>query len=702
MKTSLSIRSRLILMFLLVSGLSAVILIYLGRHHGKEAMQEAAINELSSIRSNKVHQIESYFEQQFSTVEVLGQSPTTRDALRKFKTGFRRLSDDRIDADCSRELHRYYEQFLSRLGRNMDIQQDIDLFYPTTTAACYLQFEYIVDSTFAMGNKDELIDAQDKSYYTEVHRELHPYFKEVQKKFGFYDLFLVDLEQGDILYSVFKETDFATNLYSGPYRESNFAQLARRLRTNRDLSSAIITDFDIYRPSYGAPAAFIGIPVIDGAQTLGALVIQLPIDRVDAIMTGHQSWKEDGLGESGETYLVGEDYLMRSVSRFFMEDTLGYRASQKNLGVSEEELDLQYRLGTTILRQRIRTEAVEEARSGRKDVKIVVDYRNIPVLSAYTPLDIPGLNWVLLAEIDAEEAFQTVSDFERKMFIALCLITLGVTFLATILSAQFLKPVEKLTDAVRRLRAGDYSSRVAIAGGGEFAELGDRFNKMTEDLEQSQRLIATKNEENERLLLNFIPEHLVKRLRAGEIDIADQYGNVSLIAVDVVGFSALTERSEAITAIKLLNSLMDAFDAVATRHYVEKIRTVGDSYFAACGMFSPRLDHTKRLVDFARELQQVVQQFNINHRLDLVLQIAVHTGPVTAGIVGHNKFNFDLIGETVAKTFRIRDLRLSDEILVSEEALGRVSDFYEFEPVPAAESSEIGGTIYRFAKPKTT
>ena len=701
MKSSLSIRSRLILMLLLVSGISALILIYLGRHHGKAAMQTAAIKELSSIRSNKVHQIESYFQQQYSTVEVFGQSPTVKTALRNFKNGFQRLSDDRIDADCSRELHAYYEDFLRRLSKNMEVQQDIDLFYPTTTAACYLQFEYIVDSTFEVGNKDKLIDAQDGSFYTKTHREFHPYFKKMQDEFGFYDVFLIDLDQGDIVYSVFKEVDYATNLYSGPYRESNLAQLVRRLRTNRDIGTAVIIDFDIYRPSYGAPAAFIGIPVIDGAQTLGALVVQLPIDRVDEIMTGNQSWKEDGLGESGEAYLVGEDYLMRSVSRFFLEDTTGYRASQKNIGVSEEELDLQYRIGTTILRQRVRTDAVENARRGKREVEIIEDYRNVDVLSAYTPLDIVGLKWVLLAEMDAAEAFASVSDFERKMFIALCLIILGVTFLAMILSAQFLKPVEKLTEAVRRLRAGDYSSRVEIAGGGEFAELGDRFNRMTEDLEQSQTLLATKHEENEQLLLNFIPAHLVKRLRAGEIDIADQYGNVSLIAIDVVGFSALTERTEAITAIKLLNSLMDAFDAVAERHYVEKIRTVGDSYFAACGMFSPRLDHTKRLLDFSRDLRQVVQQFNINHRLQLVLQTAIHTGPVTAGIVGHNKFNFDLIGETVAKTFRIRDLRISNEILVSEEAHGRLLDFYEFEPVSAG-SIPIEGTIYRFVNTKNS
>ena len=692
----LSIRSRLILMLLLISGLATVTLIIIGRQHGSDAMDQAARAQLSTLRSNKVHQIETYFAHQFDLVESLGQSPAVKDALRQFKRGFRALSDDVINAECTAQLNEHYEQFVARLEQNMAVNPTIDLFYPTTTAACYLQFEYIVENPHPPGEKDRLNDADDNSLYTEAHRRFHPYLRKLQEELGFYDLFLIDLDAGDIVYSVFKETDFATNLQSGPYRESNLAQLTRRLRINRDLSTAALVDYEHYRPSYGAPAAFLGIPVVDGAQTLGALVVQLPIDEIDAIMTGNQNWRADGLGESGETYLVGEDYLMRSTSRFFLEDSSGYRESQLALGVHDEELDREFRLGTTILEQRVRTDAVEAALREETDVRLVEDYRGEEVLSAYTPLDVPDLHWVLLSEIDASEAYASVRGFDRKMFITFCLLMLVVTFLTVMATGAFIKPVEMMTEAVRRVQAGDFTARIHIPTAGEFQNLGNSFNALVESTEKHEKEIAAFAAENERLLLNFIPEDLVKRLRAGEENIADEYGNVSLVTLDLVGFSELTQSIPPLEAIALLNQLTDAFDDAADRHFVEKIHTVGDTYFAACGMFHPRLDHAKRLVDFAFNARKIVRQFNVNNRLEMDLQVSIHTGPVVAGIVGHRHFSFDLIGSTVSTTFHLGELHATGEILLTDDAYQRAVDFYDFEEVTdLSEPRRVEGTVWR-------
>ena len=692
----LSIRSRLILMLLAISGLAAITLIVVGRQHGNAAMEAAAEAQLSTLRSNKKYQIENYFRHQFDLVESLGESPAIRDALRQFKRGFRNLTDDAINAECTARLNDHYARFVARLGQNMAVKPDIDLFYPTTVAGCYLQFEYLVDNPHPVGAKDKLDDANDNSYYSETHRRFHPYLRKVQRELGFYDLFLIDLEGGDVVYSVSKETDFATNLQSGPYRESNLAQLTRELRINRDLSTAALVDYAHYRPSYGAPAAFLGIPVVDGAQTLGALVVQLPIDEIDAVMTGNQNWTADGLGTTGETYLVGEDFLMRSTSRFFLEDSTGYRASQLRLGVSDEALDREFRLGTTILEQRVRTEAVEAALREETDVRRVDDYRGEPVLSAFTPLDVPGLEWVLLSEIDTREALATVRSFERKMFIPFCLLMLIVTFLTVLATGAFIKPVEMMTEAVRRVQAGDFSARIHIPTAGEFQNLGNSFNALVESTERHEREIADFAAENERLLLNFIPADLVQRLRDGQQNIADEYGNVSLITIDLVGFSDLTQHHSPLESIALLNQITDAFDDAADRHFVEKIHTVGDTYFAACGMFHPRLDHAKRLVDYAIDARQILRQFNVNNRLELNLQISIHTGPVVAGIVGHNHFSFDLIGSTVTTTFHLGELHATGDILLTDEAYRRTLDFFNFERLPSdGEPRRVAGDIWR-------
>ncbi len=696
----LSIRSRIILMLLMVSTFAAFVLIYIGYQNGKEAITQGSFNQLKGIRASKQYQIETYFKQTEGVVEIMADNNEVLNALKDFKKGFRKLSNNKLQVDCRQELSRHYDKFVEKLSENMDIKPSTELYYPTTQAACYLQYEYIVQNKNPIGEKHLLRYAKDKSDYSQYHQKYHDFLSDIVTKFGFYDLFLVDLETGDILYSVYKETDFATNLYSGPYRQSNLATLANQLRDNRDISKAQIIDFKSYRPSYGAPASFIGRAITEGSETIGALILQLPIDEINNIMTGNGNWKEDGLGESGETYLVGEDYLMRSISRFYLQDTVGYKQVMKEIGVDEEKTDLMYRVGTTILQQRVKTDAVELALSGKKDIKVIKDYRGEPVLSAYSLLKLNGLNWAILSEIDEAEANLPIEKLKQKVFIAMCVITLLVTFLAMYLASIFVKPIEKLTDGVRKLSGGDFSHRIELEGNDEFSELGKQFNKMVVDIDAQQHKIEEQSLENERLMLNFIPETIVTRLQKGEKNIANTFSNVTLTAIDVVGFSELTAKIGASDAVTLLNDLIDAFDTASQKHHVEKLRTIGDTYFAACGLFSPRLDHAKRVVDFAKELKLIIGQFNINHQLSLSLQFGIHSGEVTAGIIGTTKFNYDLFGQTVNTTFRIKDQKINNAVLVSNTVYQRTKDFFEYEKLELPNENREIESIWKYKNDK--
>ena len=673
-----SIRSRLLLMLVLVSSIASVVLISIGYFNGKKAIDEGLFNQLTGIRAAKQYQIESYFKQMAGIVEILGTNETVANAMIEFRRGFASLNDDKLDVDCSRQLSMHYDKFVNDLSQNLDITPNPDLYYPNTSEACYLQFEYIVENPNPSGEKHLMENARDGSEYTKAHRRFHEYLTNVILQFGFYDVFLIDLERGDIVYTAYKETDFATNLYSGPYRESNLARLTRQLRQNSDIRKPQIIDFESYRPSYGAPAAFIGIPIVKNSQTLGALVLQLPVDEIDNIMTGNKNWKLDGLGDSGETYLVGEDYLMRSISRFYLEDTIGYKTALVELGVDEKKVDLMYNLGTTIKHQRVRTEAVESALSGKTETKIVNDYRGVPVLSAFSKLKIDGLNWAILSEIDLAEAEKPVEKFKKNVFIALCIIILLLTFFAMFLAGRFVKPIELLTDGVQGLRDGDFTTRINLDSNDEFGALAESFNNMSSDIEKQQALIEKHAVENEKLLLNFIPESVAAKLQKGEETIADKYSNVSLIVVDVVGFSKLTTSRGALESVRLLSELVDAFDACAQKHGVEKIKTIGDTYFAVCGMFSPRLDHAQRTLAFAREMRQLIGQININYELELTLHFGLHTGEILAGIIGHDKFTYDLFGQTVNDTFDLKEHGIDNSILVSNDFYKKLKDLYIF------------------------
>lgn len=699
---NLTIRTRLMINILIVSLIACATLSIVGSRMGKRAIETEVQHQLNLVRSSKQSEIEQYLTKIASLVEVTGLSETVVQAAKDFKSGYKGLSKNELNAECSQELSDHYEDFLDLLSNNLNVAPDPNLFYPKTTAGCHLQYEYLVQNPFPIGEKDELDIAPDQSLYSEYHKQYHGYFRALLQKFGFYDIFLVDLDNGDIIYSVFKETDFATSLFTGPYKGSNFAQLARRLKNNSDIQTAQWVDFDSYRPSYGAPAGFVGVPLLDGANTVGALVFQLPVDEINRVMTGDRNWEADGLGKSGEAYLVGEDFYMRSISRFFLEDTLGYSQALTKLGVDQEEVDRMYRYGTTIKQQRVKSPAVVDGLAGNTGYQIIKDYRQIDVASSYSPLNLEGLNWIILAEKDVSEAFAVVNEFNKRMFMMTVALVILITIIALWLASRFVRPIETLTEGVREISEGNTEHRVDIDTKDEFGELARAFNVMVSDIDDNKKVLSLQSEENEALLRNFLPTDIAGRVKNKEDNIADKYTNVSLIAIDIVGFSQLTENKGPQHSVVLLNELIDAFDDSANKNHIEKIRTVGDTYFGACGLFNARFDHARRILQFAKEAQHLMQQFNLNHVEQLKVHIAINTGDVAAGIIGNSNFSFDIWGHTVSDLFRMNELEIDDIILISDATKNQLEDSLVCTPVSDPLRPELKIYSIETAVPKSS
>jgi methyl-accepting chemotaxis protein len=141
-----------------------------------------------------------------------------------------------------------------------------------------------------------------------------PFFTDFISRFGYYDLFLVD-NDGTVLYTVFKELDFATNLRHGPYANSGLARAFNNAK-KATVGKYVLDNFSAYLPSYDGPASFAATPIFHDGKRVGVLILQMPIDAINAITTNKRKWKEVGLGESGETYLVGPDMKARSNQSF--------------------------------------------------------------------------------------------------------------------------------------------------------------------------------------------------------------------------------------------------------------------------------------------------------------------------------------------------------------------------------------------------
>jgi methyl-accepting chemotaxis protein len=245
--------------------------------------------------------------------------------------------------------------------------------------ASYLRQTYIDGSPSPVGERQ----TENATIYSELHSQLHPMAKLFVTERGYYDFFLISPD-GDIHYSVGKEDDFATNLMTGPYRDTGLGEVFRQVIAAPEGDTVRVSDMQAYAPSGGVPAMFLARAMYDGDGALiGVIALQAPTQKIHSIMQF-----DAGMGETGETYLVGQDYLMRSDSRF-----------------SEE---------STVLKQSVESDTTRRALRGEYGVAFTTDYRGVEVLSAYSSMPVGETSWAVMAEVDKAEILEKATS-ERPM-----------------------------------------------------------------------------------------------------------------------------------------------------------------------------------------------------------------------------------------------------------------------------------------------
>ncbi len=411
-------------------------------------------NQLESIRSIKKAQIETYFDTINKQVRQLSGDVSTIAAMHGFKMQFNQLTriTSKIPADYRGRVVEYYQRDFARAFEKQNgATIEVGALTPETPNSLLAQYLYIGNNPHPLGEKSNLANAGDGSGYSRLHATYHPMFKGFLEKFGYYDIFLVEPENGYIVYSVFKELDYATSLKSGPYRDTNIAKVYNRALELKAPDEFVIADFEEYLPSYNAGASFIASPIYDGNDRIGILIFQMPVGVINAIMQ-----VSDGMGETGESYLIADDFLMRSQSRF----------SEQN----------------TIIRQRVDSETAKLAIAGKSGARIVADYRGEPVLSAFEPLELEGLNWAILAEMDEAEAFAAVSQIQQAILIVLAISTIILAISSILLNRRITAPLRKAVDFCEAISEGDLTTRIEIRSDDEIGQLLTSLRSMREKL----------------------------------------------------------------------------------------------------------------------------------------------------------------------------------------------------------------------------
>ena len=686
-----SIKSRLMALLLLVSMGSLLATGILSWWRFKNAFEKSVFAQITGIRTARSNQIEAYMQTLRNQIEILSEDGMVVAAMVELNSSYKELQNQSIPTKWQRKIETYYtKEFFPKLNETIQGNQSLINYRPTTPAAQYLQYHYIADNSFPRGKKKKLTDAQDGSDYSQYHSEYHPFFNKLTEKFGYYDLLLIDFETEEIIYSVDKDTDYATSLEKGPYRRSNLATVVSQVKDNLSQGVVQVVDFKPYTPSYGEPNLFFAAPIYNGTHVVGILAASVPVEEINGILTGDENWQEDGLGKTGEVYLVGSDLLMRSISRFLLQTPKAYEADLRDRGLSDSNINLIKQLKTSILLQPVDNKASQAAIAGVAGTTTVDDYRGVKVLSSHEGLKIDGLEWGIVAQVDRQEVFKPLYTLQGYLVILAAIIILLIIWFANFAGQHFIKPIYNLIDATNQFREGKSDVKIQQERGDEIGDLEKAFNLMLQDMGNKTALVEEKKQENQALLLNIVPDTVVARIKQGEETIADFVPQATILSARLFGLNELTKEQSATEIAAIFNQLIDAFDDSSQQYGLEKQHTVGTKYIAVCGLSRAYLDHGERTVSAANQMLAALEEINTEYGINLTLQIGIHSGPVMAGIIGTEKFTYKLWGETVNIAANLNYRGGQNSILVTQPVRESVIDQYLFVPHEAIEVEDLG------------
>ena len=462
-----SIARKLYLLLGVIGLLPMLVVAYSVYSSAYTGIENKALDQLEAIKTVKANQVEDYFGFIKNQILAFSENKMTIQAMREFPKAQREAREE-IQADPAKldeyreHLREYYSTEFSKeyqRKNNGELPPLKEQFNDLDQDSLYLQYQYISANPNPLGSKEELVDAGDGTHYSKLHSEFHPTIRSYLKKFGYYDIFLCDIESGDIAYSVFKELDFTTSLKDGPYADTNFGKAFQLAAEAESADEFFLVDYERYTPSYEDPASFISSPIFDGDKKIGVAIFQMPIDRISAIMS-----ERTGLGESGETYAVGPEMLMRNDSRFE---------------------------ANTILNKTVDTVATQSAFAGESGREIIADYRGVSVLSSWSPITIyegasekaEPITWALMSEIDEAEVTTPLGfwNIARNGVIwIVCAAILGI-YLVRVVAGDISQQADSIKDMLGNIGIGMFDARAEKITDDELGDVAVALNAMCDN-----------------------------------------------------------------------------------------------------------------------------------------------------------------------------------------------------------------------------
>jgi methyl-accepting chemotaxis protein len=559
--------NRLLLALLAVSLIPLAITGILMYRSAVDGLRAQAFNQLETVRTITAKSVERYFTSMEDQLRMMAEDRMVVDALRQFTEGYNAiLSEDDVDAAAVDKARKnlatsytgdFANEFRRRTETDVAVQPLVD---GLPDAAAWLQDLYIRRNDNPLGSKHLLDAADDGSAYSQAHATFHPIFRNFLARLGIYDFFLIDAESGTIVYSVFKEIDFATSLFNGSFSGTSFARACKEALSSGRRDTVAFGPFEQYLPSFDAPASFIAAPVYEGRDLRGVVVFQLPVDRMNAIIG-----ETVGMGETGETYVVGPDRLFRSESRF-----------TRDLGVKTTIINPKIKVDSAAVRS-----AIDEGASG---TALIRDYRNQSVLSSWTPVTIhrdpasprQSVRWALISEIDEAEVLAPAHRLRRFAQAIFGVTALGVLAVSTGIA-------RRLTQEARRqaaLVAGIVDNTHALASSSEeLTSVSQQMSAAAEETTAQANLVSAAAEQvsgNARIVSGSI-ENLVTSIHEIARS-AQEAASTARQAVDLAGATSGTMHALGISSeeigkvVNVITSIAEQTNLLALNATIEAAR----------------------------------------------------------------------------------------------------------------------------------
>lgn len=524
-------------------------------------------------------------------------------------------------------------------------------FSPKTKAGKLLQYRYIVQNPYGRFDRSKLTQSEGQTDYAHVHAQYHEELKFIVNEFDYYDMFLIDHETGNIVYTSRKENDFATNIYDGPYRASRLGEVVDLVKDDPSQGAVYMSDFEFYLPSNNLPAIFIASGIYENDRLEGIIAFQLTIDDIDGIMTSNGEWKSVGLKDTGETYIVGSDFKMRNNSRFAAQDFDTYLAQIKEENVSEKTISQIRERKSSVLVQAVKTRASEQALAGQTDTEVVRDYRGVPVLSAYTPFEVKGHNFAILAEIDAAEAFAPVTRLLMRTLITTAIVIPFSAIIGIWLSSILMQPAREMTATTNAFLKGDEEKRFDITRKDEWGTLSQNMNRVLDTAETRLIDADTARAEIQDMTTRLMPNAIAQRFASGERDIVSHESEASVAMFLLNTGDKLNDLQNPAAARRLYEQLDDELDELATRDGVDMLNQAGMGYVGFCGLTAPMKNHAERIFRFTCKAAQYIDAFNAEHDTDIECRIGIHSGPMLGALIGNYSLAYEVWGDAVVTAF---------------------------------------------------